>query len=73
LLLASCAHPRQIKPKTILERPTWSAIEETPGQWWLYVRDSQAEKDARAELCNHSYICQSSEAGKIIAIQRVRK
>lgn len=71
-LLASCA-PKTVHPKTILDRGTWWAREDKPGQWFVLVGNG-SEAEVMAEVCApRKFICQVDTAGKILRIDRVRK
>jgi hypothetical protein len=79
---SSCAPAKRVKTQApIIDRPTWAAVEYTPGQFTIFLKGSSqlAEKEAREsalqELCQaHKFICMGPEvAGKVIVVERRRK
>jgi hypothetical protein len=76
LILASCAHHAPAKVPT-LTGPDWSAEEDKPGHWVVFVRagNSTAETDAVQTICaKRRFYCQGPvDVGKIIEVKRTPK
>jgi hypothetical protein len=70
-VLSGCG-PRRVQP-TVVNKTTYTYWQEATDHYIVYLPTSEAEKDAKFELCPVSYVCKITTAGRVVRVERIRK